>query len=101
MNFLRVRKIDIDVIPDKEPFVLVYVDKVIADDSGENILQVIGDFDRINRKLSDVPNLPLGTIGDDGIISALELYQLIAQVAYSWLMQKHKGTMVGSKLVVD
>lgn len=100
MEFLRVRKIEIDVPPGKEPFIAVYTDKVISDETGEHIIQTIGGYDRIYRKLSDVPSLPLDGIADDGIIAATETYALIAKIAYSWLMEKHNGVMVGNFLVV-
>jgi len=88
------------VLPDGEPFISVNLEKVITDDEGVQ-LQVIGDFDRIYKKLSDVSFLPIGTVADDGIIDPIEIYTMIAQTVYIWTMEKHGGTMIDERLVIS
>jgi len=100
MIFLRVRKIGIDVLPDGEPFISVNLEKVITDVRGHET-QVIGNFDRMYKKLSDVNFLPIGTVADDGIIDPIELYTMIAQTVYIWVIQKHGGQMIGERLVIE
>jgi hypothetical protein len=99
MIYLRVRSLELDVTPGDQPFILVKTEKVITD--GDDIIQVIGNFDRIHKRMSDIPNMPIGTIADDGLIDPLEMYTLIAQVAYTWLIQKHGGEVVDGKLVIS
>ena len=101
MEFLRVRNIAIDVIPGSEAFIQVTVERVFTHPEDENmIVQTIGNYDRIVKKFSEIPYLPAGTIADDGYIDPMELYTLIAQVAYVWLSEKHGGVMQGERLVV-
>tara|TARA_R110000850_G_scaffold74236_2_gene162720 strand:- start:153 stop:455 length:303 start_codon:yes stop_codon:yes gene_type:complete len=99
MIYIRVRSINIDVLPDAEPFVLVRTEKVITD--GTAIMQVIGDFDRIYKRMSDMPNLPVGTMADDGIIESAEMYTMLATISYIWLMEKYGGEIIDNKLVIE
>lgn len=99
MVYLRVRNIGIDVIPDGEPFISVSVEKVFTD-ADDNITQTIGGFDRIYKRLSDIALLPVNNMADDGVIDPLELYTMLAQTCYVWLIEKHGGTMIDGKLVV-
>lgn len=100
MKFLRVRKIGIDVLPEGEPFISVNIEKVEVDENNKE-LQVIGNFDRLYKKLSDIHSLPIGIIAEDGVINEIEIYTLIAQTVYIWIMEKHGGTMVGERLVIE
>lgn len=100
MKYLRVRSINLDVIPDGEPFVALVIEKVCTDSEG-TIEQVIGNYDRIYKKFSDIQALPIGSVADDGYIDPLELYGILAKVAYFWVMQKHGGSIIDGKLVVD
>ena len=99
MIYLRVRKIGIDVLPEGEPFISVNIERVTVDENDAEI-QVIGNFDRIYKKLSDVHFLPVGTIADDGVIDALELYTMIASTVYAWVIEKHGGEVIGTRLVI-
>lgn len=99
MEYLRVRAINLDVIPDAETFIALVIEKVCVDGEG-NIIQVIGNFDRIYKKFSDIPALPVGASAEDGYLDATELYTALAQISYSWVMQKHGGTVIDGKLVV-
>lgn len=101
MIFLRVRKIGIDVLPKGEPFISVSIDKVIYDEEADKEIQVIGDFDRIYRKLSDIGTLPIGSIADDGMVDATEIYTLIAHTTYSWLIEKHGGSLIEQRLIIE
>lgn len=101
MEYLRVRKIGIDVLPDSEPFISVNIEKVIFDESTNQPIQVIGDFDRIYRKLSDINPLPVNNIADDGLVDPFELYTLIATTTYIWLIQSYGGHMEGDRLVIS
>ena len=86
-------------MPDSEPFISVNVEKITADESG-NIVQVVGDFDRLYKRLSDIAVSPIGTVADDGYIDPLEIYVIIAKTAYAWIIEEHGGEMIGNKLVV-
>lgn len=98
MVYLRIRGIAIDVLPDGDPFIHLTVEKVVTD-AGE-IIQVIGNFDRISKRLHDVVVQDVGTIADDGVIDGMELYTLIAQMAYQWVMEKHGGMIDASGRLV-
>ena len=100
MNYLRVRSIEIDVLPNGDPFIAIGVEQIIADDEG-NAIQTIGNFDRLYRRLSDVPMLPIGTVADDGLIDPMEVYTILAQISYSWVIEKHGGQLINGKLVID
>jgi hypothetical protein len=100
MIYLRIRKISIDVIPDSDPFVSINIEKIITDDS-ENILQVIGNFDRIYERASAIPIQLAGDVGADGVIDNLELFNFVAGAAYMWVISKHGGEMINGKLVIE
>jgi len=101
MIFLRIRKLGIDVIPNGMPFVSLVIEKVFYNEEIQQEIQVIGNYDRIVKKFSDIGIMPIGTIADDNYIDPYELYELIAQTAYPWIMEKHGGQMIDEKLVVD
>ena len=99
MIYLYVRKIGIDVVGNN-PFISISIDKIITDSSG-NILQTIGGFDRIYEKASNIPKQLAQNIADDGFITGMELYMLVAGAAYYWVMGKHGGKMINGKLVIE
>ena len=99
MIYLRIRKIEVDVIPTGEPFIAVNIEKIIADDDG-NIIQTIGNFDRIHKRLHDIELLPIANMADDNVIDAFELYDMIAQTTYVWVMDKYGGEMINDQLVI-
>ena len=99
MIYLYVRKIGIDVVGN-DPFISISIDKVITDSSG-NVQQTIGGFDRIYEKASSIPIQLAHAIAEDGLITGLELYMLVAGAAYFWVMGKHGGEMVKGKLVIE
>jgi len=99
MIYLKVRKIGIDVIPG-DPFVTLFVDKIIEDANG-NIIQTIGNFDRIYHRASEVPLQLAANIADDGYVDGLELFNLVAGAAYIWIIAKHGGAMIDGKLVIE
>ena len=99
MEYLRIRNIDIDVIPDSEPFISINIEKIIADGLG-NITQVVGNYDRIYKRLHDVVLQPSGHVADDGYIDGMELYIMIATVAQTWVIQEHGGELINGKLVI-
>ena len=92
-EYLRIRKVGIDVLPQGEPFISANIEKVFWDEETNQEVQVIGDYDRIYRKLSDVGALPVGNIADDGVIDAMEIYMLVAKVIYAWIIEKHGCVM--------
>lgn len=102
MSHIRVRKINIDVIPDNpNPFVEMVLEKVITSADGD-ILQVIGNYGRIIKRLSDIPTLDIGTIADDGKIDALEMMGLISTHARLWVITKYGGKIIpGGVEVLD
>ncbi|URC15230.1 hypothetical protein GD1_106 [Paraglaciecola Antarctic GD virus 1] len=100
MKFLRVRKIGIDVLPVGEPFILVCIEKVTVDEN-DNETQVIGNFDRMYLKLHEVMSIQIHNISNDGVIDYRELYNIIAATVYTWVIQKHGGSMKGERLVIE
>ena len=98
MSILRIRSINIDVIPNGEPFIKVTVEKLIVEDG--KVVQTVGNFDRIYKRLSDISPLPIETMADDGVLDPKELYAVLAQVSYAWVMEKHNTELVGGKLVM-
>lgn len=101
MSYIRTRTINIDVIPgDPNPFISMNLEKVITD-AGGNQLQVIGNFDRIIKRLSDIQPVPAGEIANDGMVSALELFTLIATHTHLWVIEKYGGVAIMGGVEVD
>ena len=90
MVFLKIRKILIDVVDAQDPFISVFVDKIITDAEG-NTIQTIGNFGRLYRKASEIPVQPVGTIADDGVINSLELFTIVATTAVMWIIMHWGG----------
>ena len=101
MSLIRTRTILIDVPPDNpNPFITMNLEKVIYDNEG-NEIQVIGGYDRIVKRLADVSGIPVGAIADDGEVSALELFTLIATHTHIWIIEKYGGESVLGGVQVD
>ena len=100
MKFARVRTIIIDVVPSGAPVLDVRIEKVHTRADG-SIEQVIGDFDRMYKRLHDVPALDARGAGDDGLIDAFELYQIIAHVVLTWINEKHGGRIDGARVILE
>lgn len=91
MSFIRTRTINIDVIPNEpNPFITMNLQKVITDVNGDEI-QVIGNFGRIVKRLSDIRGIPINNIADDNMVSALELLNMIMTHTHVWIMEKYGG----------
>jgi len=99
MVYLKIRRIEIDVVSD-DPFVSIFIDKVITHPDG-SIKQTIGEFDRIYQKASSIPVQLAASVADDGVIDGLELFQLVAGAAYIWVISKHGGSMIDGRLVIE
>jgi len=76
------------------------LEKVLTDSEG-NEMQVIGNFDRIVKRLSDIEPVPGGDISDDGMVSALELFTLIADHVHVWIIEKYGGKSIMGGVEVD
>lgn len=101
MSYIRTRTINIDVIPNEpNPFITLSLEKVVTDAKG-NELQVVGNFGRIVKRLSDINPVPIGAVADDGMVSALELFTLIANHAHVWVIEKYGGASVVGGVEVD
>jgi len=101
MAYIRTRTINIDVIPNEpNPFISMNLEKVLTDSEG-NEMQVIGNFDRIVKRLSDIEPVPVGDIADDGMVSALELFTLIADHVHVWIIEKYGGKSIMGGVEVD
>lgn len=101
MTYIRTRTINIDVIPDNsDPFISMNLEKVITDADG-NEIQVIGNFDRIVKRLSNIKPVPVGDIADDGMVSAYELFTLIANHVHVWIIEKYGGISIVGGVEVD
>lgn len=88
-------------MPDNpDPFISMNLEKVITDPEG-NTVQVIGNFDRIVKRLSSVKPVPVGDIGDDGMVSAIELFTLIANHVHVWIIEKYGGVSIVGGVEVD
>lgn len=86
-------------MPIGEPFISLSLEKVITD-SEDNEIQVIGNFDRIVKKMSDIGPLPIGTVAEDDIIDPFELYAMVATSAFRWIIEKHGGSIQGTRVVI-
>lgn len=94
MSYLRVRKISIDVIPNGEPFIELIIEKHITENlSSDEVIQVIGDFGRIYKRISDLNPIPLGSVADDGAVDNWELMALVGTAALMWTMQEYGGVI--------
>jgi len=100
MIYLRVRKINIDVIPDADPFVELILERVTRADDGATI-QTIGNWDRMYERASKIPIQLAGDAADDGVIDNMELFNFVATAAYIWVIHKHGGEMIDGLLVID
>lgn len=99
MAILSIRKILIDNVGDGNPFVSVFVDKVILNEAGE-VVQVVGNFGRLYKRASQIPSLPVGTIPDDGVIDSVELFNIVATTAYIWMAEEYGGQIIDGKVVI-
>ncbi|RLA43130.1 MAG: hypothetical protein DRR06_12835 [Gammaproteobacteria bacterium] len=101
MSHIYVRTINIDIIPqDPNPFITMNLEKVVTDAEG-NPIQTIGNFGRIVKRLSDIGPIPVGTIADDDLVDAGELFYLIAAHTMIWIQEAYGGEVGDSVVVVD
>jgi hypothetical protein len=100
MSYLKARKIAIDVVGD-DPFIAIEIDKIITNPDG-SIKQTIGGFDRIYERASSIPiQMDYLGVGDDGVIDGIELFTLVANAAYLWIIDKHGGQVINGVLEID
>lgn len=95
MSYIRTRLIAIDIIPgDTDPFVTMTLEKVLTSGMGSSgeVLQTIGSFGKIVKRTSEAVDLPISDIANDGAVSSLELFSLIADHMHIWVAEKYGGT---------
>ena len=92
MDELHVRKIAIDIIPDGVPFIELLVERHVFDSDG-NRAQIIGNYGRVYKRITDFNPIPIGTMADDGVIDNYELMYLVGFAALTWVAIEY-GTTV-------
>ena len=90
---LKVRFIGIDIIPDGAPFVELKIDLHIFDVESQITKQIVGNYGRIYKRISEMQSIPAGNVADDGVIDNIELMELVAHAALSWVADFY-GTMI-------
>ena len=98
MKVLHIRKIVIDVIPNGVPYIELKIDLHIMENS--EVIQIISDYGRIYKRITDLNPIPIGTIADDGIVDNNELMALVAEAALTWAMIDYGGTFNEQGLLV-
>ena len=81
---LHVRYIGIDVIPDGSPFIELKIEMHIVDLETLETTQVISNYGRIYRRIMELDSIPVGSMGDDGLIDNFELTSLVSTAALAW-----------------
>jgi len=92
MKVLHVRKIGIDVITDGEPYIELRIDLHILDDVSGETKQVLSDYERIYKRISQLNPIPIGNVADDGVVDNNELMNLVAAAALTWTALEFNGT---------
>ena len=93
LKVLYIRKIGIDVIPDGMPYIEIRIDmRLVKEDTGE-VAQLISDYGRIYRKITDLIPIPIGNMADDGVVTSFELLSLVAQAALTWIAIEYNGAL--------
>ena len=88
-NQLHVRFIGIDVIPEGTPFIELKIDMHVVDTESGAIGQIVSNYGRIYRRIVELSPIPTGTLADDGVIDNLELMQLVAAAALTWVAEAY------------
>ena len=91
IKVLHVRKIAIDVIPNGAPYIELRIDLHLIDDQ-DVTTQVVSDFGRIYKRITDLNPIPIGDMADDGIIDNNELMALVGTAALTWTMIDYGGS---------
>ena len=89
---LYVRVIRIDVIPDGVPFIEINIDLHMLD-AEFNTVQIVSNYGRIYKRITDLNPIPLGHISDDGAVDNFELMGLVGTAALMWVMQEYGGAI--------
>ena len=75
------------------PYIEMHIDmRLIKEDTGE-IVQLVSDYGRIYRKITDLIPIPIGNMADDGVITSFELLSLVAQAALTWVAIEYNGVL--------
>jgi len=93
MKVLHVRKIGIDVVPNEIPFIELRVDLHFVDVGTNKTAQVVSDYGRIYKKITELNPIPLTTEADDGVIDSTELMNLVAVASLQWVANDYNGTI--------
>jgi hypothetical protein len=100
MKYLRIRTITIDVNPtNPDQYISLNLEKVALDDDNK-VVQVIGGFDIITRKLSDLKDIDITPYAVDGILTHRELFDIVAKYSSQWISDKHGGFITHNNIVV-
>jgi hypothetical protein len=85
LKVLHVRTIGIDIIPDGAPFIELKVDLHLTDSETQEVKQIIANYGRIYKRITDLNPIPIGNIADDGVVDNLELMSLVGTAALTWV----------------
>lgn len=86
---LHVRTIGIDIIPDGTPFIELKLDLHFVDLETNQITQIVSNYGRIYKRITDLKPIPIDSIADDGFVNNLELMGLVTTAALTWVAIEH------------
>ena len=93
IKVLHVRTIGIDIIPDGAPFIELNIDLHLVDPLTQETKQIIGNYGRIYKRITDLNPIPIGTIADDGVVDNYELMGLVGTAALTWTAIEYGGAL--------
>lgn len=99
IKVLYVRKIGIDAIPNSMPFIELRINLHLEDESGV-VKQIVPDYKRLYKKMSEFPPIPLTTEANDGIIDGVEMMNLVGKAAIHWVAVEYNGVVNSQGKVV-
>ncbi|RKZ78721.1 MAG: hypothetical protein DRQ35_05515 [Gammaproteobacteria bacterium] len=92
IKVLHVRAIGIDIIPDGAPFIELKIDLHLVDSETQETKQIVGNYGRVYKRITDLNPIPIGNIADDGVVDNNELMTLVGTAALVWVMVEYQGS---------
>lgn len=101
-NFLRVQQIIIDVPSNAaEPFIHIFVQKVVRDEKGKDI-QVVDRVHQVHKKLTEVFDQSVDVfdpvLGKNVVITVAGVDRFIRSETLGWMREKFGGEIVGDEI---
>lgn len=86
---LHVRYIGIDIILDGAPFIELRLELHRVDTVTGDTIQIVGNFGRVYKRITDLNPIPLNTMSDDDAIDNFELMGLVGTAALRWVAMEY------------